>query len=475
MSDAVFAETQKYAIKIIVDNYSSSGVIFSNGNEDNIYVLTSLHSIEGFFEDGKHNNIIFRYYYDKEYVDYCCGSTVPKYCCLAEKNEGTIDWKKCKGTEKDIVLISLPKDSFGKELSFQSINLCDEKNDINVGDRLFGSGFPNDNCYLNNLVATFESYNGKRYVFENNNNNIRSFEDYMHGYSGCGLFKCDSQKKLKLSCIITGCDEETENNCFFAVPVNDIINEAKNQGWDIVTEESIISLNSFIEPTVDMISTLRYDARDYLSSAIDELISENGLEISSFFAENKQDKFSEYLCCNFKSITCQSYWTGQLIKAVCFCKIGGKNIRELHNLRVDIESDKDISIEYICTSKSAEEFIKDILIGKSNMTKGIIEDGSLFLWNGKKDAMYDDFVNRECVNGILFNVVANQNHTSLSSSGEKKVREAGYDIVNGEIPYFNFAVVGVQKLASTVIAEGDGKKDKMMEKLEEILKNAWSK
>ena len=47
--------------------------------------------------------------------------------------------------------------------------------------------------------------------------------------------------------------------------------------------------------------------------------------------------------------------------------------------------------------------------------------------------------------------------------------------MNGDIPYFNYAIIGTHRLAQNVIENSDGNKEEMKENLHQIMSKIWGK
>lgn len=481
MDEEILKRTQGYTIKIKVGNEVSSGVIYASDQDDYLYVLTSLHSISAFFfAEKEYPDFELGYYDGYSLRHYSCVDNPPEYCCLAQAENGVIDWKSCIGTDKDIAVFRIPSAAFNEDgsdnVKFLKLRIWPENENISSGMKLYGKGYPNDKKIPVELKADFNGCDEKRYDLKCTLENINNLENMMHGYSGGGLFSYSNEYGLRLVCLTTGCDENESNNHFYAVKPYDIIEKMKEQGWIVPKDESNElpdSLVPFINPTVEMVSSIKKDARDYIDVSIRELLEDKGLIPSCYYGDEQKDKFSEFLCCD-NCCACQYYWKGQLIKAICFCKIAGIDISELKDMKINIGDSKDIQVEFICSDTPAEEFIKELLYRKFNLSDGIVKDGTIFLWNGKKDQMYNDSASREEINGILVNLVSNSNRTKLSASGTKLLKDTGYDIVNGSVPYFNFSIIGIQELTNTVIGKGKGNEKLMKNDFEQILAKNWS-
>ena len=61
----ILRKTREYTVKIRVNNDTSTGVIFAPESHEYLYVFTTLHSIEGFFNDEKPNPDVTFYFLDK--------------------------------------------------------------------------------------------------------------------------------------------------------------------------------------------------------------------------------------------------------------------------------------------------------------------------------------------------------------------------------------------------------------------------
>lgn len=111
------------------------------------------------------------------------------------------------------------------------------------------------------------------------------------------------------------------------------------------------------------------------------------------------------------------------------------------------------------------------------MESSKIEDGSIFVWNGNGDnnkSAYDKIFDRKSINQICRTILTN-NGKKLNAEGRKKLEGTDYNIVNGDIPYFNYAIIGTHRLAQNVIENSDGNKEEMKENLHQIMSKIWGK
>ena len=488
MCREILQKTREYTVKIQVNNEVGTGVVFAPKLDDHLYIFTTLHSIENFFDMEVADIIVKFYFFDKNGHMRVNEYRKEEIEFISFAN----DWEtyeSCKETARDIAVLKIPRNTFNEEgketIAFPKLKIVPRGFSEN-GIRLYGAGYPNDSKAPEDLTAIenamFEE-NG-RYHIKCTLKNISRFEEMMKGYSGGGLFAELRDKSLRLVCLTSGCEEGEQNNHFYAVPVHEIMDKMKAEGWpDPRSEDESLpeSLDGFIDLAADFFAD-EFQECEYEAVKMGlEDLQTLGLRPNSFWCEGINDKFASIRCCDDSS-NCENYWKGQLIKAYCFCKVNGEALNNLNDLKYLLQSKNnseeinDVKIEFLCSNQNPADFIRNLLEQKFYVDNSKIKDGSIFIWNGQgMKTAYPKIYNRASINRICRNVLTMHDSTKVNSAGRKKLEGTEYNIVNGDVPYFNYAIIGTQKLALSVIEKSKGDESKMRKNLCEIMREAWEK
>lgn len=487
----ILRKTREYTVKIRVNNDTSTGVIFAPESHEYLYVFTTLHSIEGFFNDEKPNPDVTFYFldkYEKMRIHNCHKNDLEFISFIEDGEKDNVDYEACKGTARDIAVLRIPANAFNVEnrekVVFPKLRIASQ-NVIENGTPFYGMGYPNDSPAPEDLTAVKNALLEERYHLKCTLDNINNFSDMMKGYSGGGLFIESRNKSPQLVCLTSGCKEGEQNNYFFAVSIYPILDRMKKEGWpDPRDEVEYIpdSLDGFIDAAADFFDNeFEINEHEAIKMGIEDL-QKLGLKPICFLCEGKNDKFASIRCCA-NSSDCENYWKGQLIKAFCFCKVNGEPIENLNELTYslengeDSEKEKNIKIEFICSKQNPGDFVRSLFEQKFHMESSKIEDGSIFVWNGNGDnnkSAYDKIFDRKSINQICRTILTN-NGKKLNAEGRKKLEGTDYNIVNGDIPYFNYAIIGTHRLAQNVIENSDGNEEEMKENLHQIMNKIWGK
>lgn len=482
-----FQETRKYTVKLSVGNSVSTGVVFAPEVHDYLYVFTTLHSLENFFNPENLNpSIEFSFYNGNNDKRIGEVSQELEFISLLEKEKIILeDISECEGTDRDIVVLRIPSNIFEDEerqkVKFPKLKIAFQ-NDVEDEKCLYGAGYPNDSAVPEELTAIKNAFIGNRYHLKCTLDNINEFEEMMKGYSGSGLFVNLDDNSLRLIGLVSGCNDQEKNNYFYAVPLNKILDKMEKKGWPTPRNEKWCipdSIENYIDAAADFFDVdFSKNEHEAVKMGLEDL-QKLGLNPACFYREKREDKFASIRCCD-SILSCKNYWKGQLIKAFCFCDVNGESIENLADLKYSFKKtffakNENIKIEFVCSKKTPGDFVRHLFEQKFYMGDSKIEDGSIFVWNGNGEkTAYTKSYGRKSINGICRNLLAS-NNTKVDSNGRKMLDGTEYNIVNGDVPYFNFAIIGTQELADSVINNSDGDKMKMKKNLSEVMKDTWGK
>ena len=142
------------------------------------------------------------------------------------------------------------------------------------------------------------------------------------------------------------------------------------------------------------------------------------------------------------------------------------------------EKEKNIKIEFYMFKTKSRRLCKKSFLNKSFTWKVQKLKMVLFLYGMEMEIITSQhmtkFFDRKSINQICRTILTN-NGKKLNAEGRKKLEGTDYNIVNGDIPYFNYAIIGTHRLAQNVIENSDGNEEEMKENLHQIMNKIWGK
>lgn len=298
---------------------------------------------------------------------------------------------------------------------------------------------------------------------------IASRADEMEGFSGTGLFVLNNKKNIFTGCL--SCEagnDETAGSRAFVTAGRVYIELMKKYNLYPNVPDSFEPYKEMAFSQFDADVDVAYN---FFADAIEELIEDKKLVPSKCISD--EDDFSDLDCEQIRTI-CNEFWRGQLTKAVCFCKILGKDISELPQLKVSLNKKGNavVRIEFICTEMDVRNFIQQLITKYHYKKKDA--DGLVFLWNDSKSRYYMRSIPRKHIRRIVIDIAG---HSGLRYT-PREIQKLGkrcelFNIVDGAIETGNIAVIGIGKLLNKVIYEKDGVSEDMLSELTTLLNDVW--
>lgn len=393
----------------------------------------------------------------------------------------------------DAAILVIPREAWMDQLA--SVSIAEE--DIPTTSQLTGWGYPEA---AEETPAELKKTDGEYELEEatlsgtvetNNGSKIKVLyqapareegygrDEEMPGYSGSALYDFSSGKEgVYIGCVSGPAGTDAHGSRIYLTSSKIFLKLMEAHGIKLYPDPDQLpeSLEVYLDAAEAMIPSAKTNALKCLDEKLGDLIYPGELTASCFFANGEKDIcLSMCQSCQEKGIRrCSNYWKGQLMKAFCFCILEGKELSELPKLeRVINEDEAPVKIEFVCSDQNGEDFIISLLDNKFCISGKKVKDGSIFLWNNAEEDYYNSTISWEEMNNIIVSLVENESDRKRAWQLKKGIREADYDIVNGQLPFFNFAMIGVGKLVENVINDNNGNPKKMIKALQYLLENSW--